>query len=65
VVGPDVLAGLHPQHAPATVLDDIVGAEQPTLIVDDLKHGADAKGVLALRIGPGTLAHFSGARVTS
>ncbi|PLR23967.1 hypothetical protein SGCZBJ_14470 [Caulobacter zeae] len=41
------------------------GAEQPTLIVSDLKHGADAKGAVALWIGPGTLAHFSGVRVTS
>lgn len=41
------------------------GAEQPTLIVGDLKHGADAKGAVALWIGPGTLAHFSGVRVTS
>ncbi len=41
------------------------GAEQPTLIVGDLKHGADARGAVALWIGPGTLAQFSGARVTS
>lgn len=41
------------------------GVEQPTLIVGDLKHGADAKGAVALWIGPGTLAHFSGVRVTS
>ncbi|PVM87622.1 hypothetical protein DDF62_15980 [Caulobacter radicis] len=41
------------------------GAEQPTLIVGDLKHGADAKGAVALWIGPGTLAHFSGVRITS
>lgn len=41
------------------------GAAQPTLIVGDLKHGADAKGAVALWIGPGTLAHFSGVRVTS
>jgi hypothetical protein len=41
------------------------GAEQPTLIVGDLKHGADIKGGVALWIGPGTLAHFSGVRVTS
>jgi len=39
------------------------GAEQPTLIVGDLKHGAEAKGAVALWIGPGTLAHFSGVRV--
>jgi hypothetical protein len=41
------------------------GAKQPTLIVGDLKHGADAKGAVALWIGPGTLAHFSDVRVTS
>ncbi len=41
------------------------GAEQPTLIVGDLKHGADAKGAVALWIGPGTLAHFSDVRITS
>jgi len=40
-------------------------AEQPTLIVGDLKHGASAKGAVALWIGPGTLAHFSDVRVTS
>lgn len=39
------------------------GAEQPTLIVGDLKHGAEAKGAVALWIGLGTLAHFSGVRV--
>ena len=41
------------------------GAEQPTLIVGDLKHGADAKGAVALWIGPGTLAHFSDVQVMS
>lgn len=39
------------------------GAEQPTLIVGDLKHGEDARGAVALWIGPGTLAHFSGVNV--
>ncbi|MFN7106803.1 MAG: hypothetical protein ACK4MY_01145 [Brevundimonas sp.] len=41
------------------------GIEQPTLIVSDLKHGADAKGAVALWIGPGTLAHFSDVHVMS
>ncbi|WP_454718941.1 hypothetical protein [Caulobacter segnis] len=41
------------------------GAQQPTLIVSDLKHGAAAKGAVALWIGPGTLAHFSDVGVTS
>lgn len=40
-------------------------AEQPTLIVGDLKHGADARGAVALWVGPGTLAHFSGVKVSS
>ena len=36
---------------------------QPTLLVNDLKHG-DAKGSIALWIGPGTVAHFSNLRLT-
>ncbi len=39
------------------------GAEQPCLIVKDLKLGA-SEGALALWIGPGTEAHFSSLRVT-
>lgn len=39
------------------------GAEQPCLIVKDLKRGA-AEGALALWIGPGTEAHFRALRVT-
>jgi hypothetical protein len=39
------------------------GAEQPCLIVKDLKHGA-SEGAVALWIGPGTEAHFAGLRVT-
>ena len=38
------------------------GADQPALIVKDLKLGA-AEGAVALWIGPGTEAHFSGLRV--
>jgi hypothetical protein len=38
------------------------GAEQPALVVNDLKLGA-SKGALALWIGPGTEAHFSGLRI--
>lgn len=40
------------------------GAAQPTLIVNDLKGGADRRGAVALWIGPGTIAHFSGLTVT-
>src|SRR5687768_11190695 len=32
--------------------------EQPTLIVNDVKSGADRNGAVALWIGPGTVAHF-------
>ena len=39
------------------------GAEQPVLIVNDLKHG-DSKGAIALWVGPGTVAHFANLRVT-
>ncbi len=31
---------------------------QPTLIVNDVKSGASAKGAVALWLGPGTIAHF-------
>jgi hypothetical protein len=39
------------------------GAEQPALVVNDLKHGL-SKGTLALWVGPKTLAHFSNLRIT-
>jgi hypothetical protein len=38
------------------------GAEQPALIVNDLKHG-QSKGAVALWIGPGVVAHFAGLKV--
>ena len=31
---------------------------QPTLIVNDLKSGAQGSGAIALWVGPGTIAHF-------
>ena len=34
------------------------GQEQPTLIVNDVKSGAQGKGAVALWLGPGTVAHF-------
>ncbi|MGH9161983.1 MAG: hypothetical protein ACRD2X_18605 [Vicinamibacteraceae bacterium] len=39
-------------------------SEQPTLIVNDVKSGANAKGGIALCIGPGTVAHFRNLTVT-
>ena len=38
---------------------------QPTLVVNDVKSGATAKGGIALWIGPGTIAHFRNLRVTT
>lgn len=35
------------------------GNSQPTLIVNDLKHGPEAEGNIGLWIGPGTVAHFA------
>lgn len=40
------------------------GAPQPTLIVNDLKHGPDEAGAIGLMIGPGTDAHFANLVVT-
>lgn len=40
------------------------GHEQPVLIVQDLRLGADQKGAIGLWIGPGTEAHFANLRVT-
>jgi hypothetical protein len=34
------------------------GQQQPTLIVNDLKTGANGRGAIALWINPGTVAHF-------
>jgi hypothetical protein len=40
-------------------------APQPTLIVNDLKHGPGGRGPIGLWIGPGTEAHFSNLRVAA
>ena len=39
------------------------GAEQPTLIVNDLKQPVSMGGV-ALWVGPGTIAHFTSLKIT-
>jgi hypothetical protein len=39
------------------------GAEQPTLIVNDLKQSS-VNGAIALWVGPGTIAHFEDLKVT-
>jgi hypothetical protein len=38
-------------------------AEQPVMIVNDLKHG-DSQGAIALWVGPVTIAHFANLRLT-
>ncbi len=40
------------------------GNTQPTLFVNDLKHGSDARGAIGLWIGPGTEARFSDLQIT-
>jgi hypothetical protein len=37
----------------------INGVEQPTLIINDLKHGANRSGKIGLWVGSGTVAYFS------
>ena len=39
------------------------GQAQPTLVVNDVKSGAGARGAVALWIGAGTVAHFRNVRV--
>lgn len=40
------------------------GASQPTLLVNDLKHGADREGSIGLWVGPGTEGYFSKVKIT-
>lgn len=40
-------------------------AAQPALIVNDVKSGANARGAVALWVGPGTVAHFRNLSVTA
>jgi len=40
------------------------GSPQPALIVNDLKQGKNRRGSIGLWIGPGTLGHFAGVKVT-
>jgi hypothetical protein len=40
------------------------GAERPTLIVNERKLGGKVAGPIGLWIGPGTVAHFSGLRLS-
>jgi len=41
------------------------GQSRPTLIVNDVKTGANGSGAIALWINPGTIAHFRDLRVTA
>ena len=49
--------------AGATARLYVNGSDQPTLLVNDLKQ-SPAKGAIALWTGPGTIANFSGLKVT-
>ena len=40
------------------------GQEQPTLVVNDLKTGAQGKGAVGLWVGSGTVAHFRDVKVS-
>ena len=43
----------------------IDGANQPTMLVNDLKHGTNATGKIGLWVGPGTEAYFSDLKITT
>lgn len=57
-VVPDEWIHLRIEVAGATALFYVNGATQPTLIVRDLKHGADAHGTVGLWAGNGADCHF-------
>jgi hypothetical protein len=40
------------------------GQDQPTLVINDVKSGAQGKGAIALWIDQGTIAHFRDQSVT-
>jgi len=40
------------------------GNAQPSLVINDLKKGADRKGGVALWVGPGTIGYFKGLKVS-
>ena len=55
---PDEWTHLRIEVSGANALFYVNGAAQPTLIVRDLKHGADAHGQVGLWVGTGTNGHF-------
>ena len=50
-------------HGPTARLF-VNNAAEPTLVVEDLKHGPDARGAVGLWVDAGTIAHFSNLRIT-
>jgi hypothetical protein len=57
-VAPDEWTHLRVEVTGATARLYVGAAVQPTLVVADLKHGADAHGAVGLFVGVGTDAHF-------
>jgi hypothetical protein len=62
---PDVWTRIRIEVAGDSARLFVHGQSQPTLIVNDLKTGAQARGAVALWINPGTVAHFRNVRVTA
>jgi hypothetical protein len=64
-VVPDEWIHLRVEVAGATARLYVGAAAQPQLIVNDLKHGADAHGTVGLFVGVGTDAHFRNLTIRS
>jgi hypothetical protein len=61
---PDAWTRVRVEVRGATARLFVHGQAQPTLVVNDVKSGAGARGAIALWIGPGTVAHFRDLRLT-
>lgn len=63
-IGPDEWIQVRVEVRQSTAKLFLNGSKEPTLIVNDLKHGPDARGSVGLFIDSGTRAYFSNLRIT-
>jgi hypothetical protein len=63
-IGPDEWIHVKISVARSTAQLFLNHSSEPTLIIEDLKHGPDVSGAVALFIDAGTVAHFSNLRIT-
>jgi len=63
-IGPDEWIQVKIEVRESTAKLFLNGREEPTLIVNDLKHGPDARGSVGLFVDSGTRAYFSNLQIT-